>query len=130
MEKKLTAGAKVDKLFRLRERVRKANKAAKLLKADYDELEEDIIVSIQSTGSEIIRSRLATATVVPKDIPTVDDWAEFEKWMYENKALYIMQRRISPDPIKEIMDRSDGKPPPGIVILPKLTLSLLTRSKE
>ena len=118
----------MNKLFKLREKIAAKNKEVDALKKQYNDLKEELILTIQKTGSDVIRSQLATASVVQKDVPSVKDWNAFGAWVYEHQAIHCLQRRVSAPAIREIMERNEDEPPPGVEIVPIFDISLRTRN--
>lgn len=131
MPKKDSAGTILNKMYRLRERKQKKQKEVDALGKQLNALKEDFLVACHNQGTETIRTNIATGTVVKKLVANVEDWSTFEEWLYENKALYMMYRRINVAPVREMMQiAEDGKPPPGVKTLEVFDVSMVTRSDK
>lgn len=129
MEKsRQSPGAILNRLYMLREKKRKQQKAVDVTTKQFNDLKEVFIMAAHNAGTETIKSSKATGSIVKKMVANVKDWNEFEQWLYEHKALYMMYRRANVAPIREYMERAeDGKPPPGVVTLEVFDVSIVTR---
>jgi hypothetical protein len=105
------------------------NAEVKKLEATRDDLSEQILDEMSLANSSLFRTAGAdeqgkriTVSVNPEDIANVTDWAEFEEYIYENKALYLLQRRPSnPSYRDEIAVKGEL---PGVETFTKQKLSL------
>jgi hypothetical protein len=78
------------------------NSEVKKLEATRDDLSEQILEEMAAANSSLFRTAGAdeqgkriTVSVNPEDVANVEDWAEFEEYIYDNRALYLLQRRPS-----------------------------------
>ena len=94
-------------------------------------LEEQIMEDMLKAGSSLFRTlkeqnaKRITVSVNTEEVASVNDWAEFEEYIYEHKALYLLQRRPS-DPAyrDEIAAHGDL---PGVETFTKVKLSLTNK---
>lgn len=117
-----TPGAMIDELFELREEYRRLTKAADLIKQDMAELEFALISGLDNIGLQMGRGGKASASVTEQQVPNVTDWDELEKFIYQNEALYLLQRRVSPPAWRELVEA--GSDVPGTEAYTKRGISL------
>ena len=78
-----------------------------------DELRDALLSKMLQEGTEIVRAKGVTATVTKSVVPQVVDWPKFEAYVLRHKRLDLLQRRLSAEPWREIIDET-GKPVPGV----------------
>lgn len=98
------------------------DKEAKALKDDENALSDYLIENLSKNESMGIAGKLARVTIVPKLIPTVEDWPAFYAYIKKNNAFELLQRRVGQEAVNERWE--EGKTVPGVVAFRKLTLSL------
>jgi len=93
---------KIWELHKVKQEIADLNKQVKVLEATRSELEEVIIddlnasnLSLARTNREDENGKRITVSVNSEIVANVTDWAEFEKYVYDNRALYLLQRRTS-----------------------------------
>ena len=93
---------KIWELHKVKQEIADLNKQVKALEATRSELEEVIIddlnasnLSLARTNREDENGKRITVSVNSETVANVTDWAEFEKYVYDNRALYLLQRRTS-----------------------------------
>jgi len=116
---------RIDLMFKLREQKRALEAQAKQLGKELDEHERQLIAAYKAVGTVTARGTLASATITETIIPTIDDWGLVEGWILENDALYLLHRRVSSAPWKELRDA--GTDVPGIEPFTKQAISLRKR---
>ena len=117
-----TLGKLIDELATIRD----ARKAAKSeyddLGKQYAELEAKIMSMLDDQGAAFAGSTTYRATLTSTEIPNVEDWAQFEAYILENDALYLLEKRPSTKAWREL--RESGEEVPGTVSFTKRGLSL------
>lgn len=128
-ERKL--GELVDLLWEERERKRQLNEHLKTVEAEIDGLTSELIERMEKEGLDKASGKAASISVTPSVQPNITDWDELLKFLVRTKNLHLLQRRISPDPWRELMEAKGGKPDsvPGTVAYIKKTLNLRTLAK-
>jgi len=93
---------KIWELHKVKQEIADLNKQVKALEATRSELEEVIIddlnasnLSLARTNREDENGKRITVSVNSETVANVTDWAEFEEYVYDNRALYLLQRRTS-----------------------------------
>ena len=127
-----TLGELVDLLWEERERKRQLNEHLKTVEAGIDALSSELIERMEKEGLDRASGKAASIAVTPSVQPNITDWDEFLKFIVRTKNLHLLQRRISPDPWRELMEAKGGRPDsvPGTVAFIKKTLNLRTLSAK
>tara|TARA_R110002096_G_scaffold400446_2_gene597061 strand:- start:507 stop:875 length:369 start_codon:yes stop_codon:yes gene_type:complete len=102
------------------------NKTLTELKKVKSNLETDIIESMQDDGLSLARTDHGTVSLKSTDMASVTDWTAFEEYIYENRALYLLQRRASnPAYVEEVEVQGSI---PGVETFTKVTVSLTNKA--
>jgi len=109
--------------------ISKLQKEVKMLESQRSELEEAILEELSEANLSLARTnqtdesgKRITVSVNTEVVANVNDWAEFEEYVYENRALYLLQRRASnPSYREELAAKGDI---PGTEPFTKRRLSL------
>jgi macrodomain Ter protein organizer (MatP/YcbG family) len=112
----------IDSLFDIRERKRQLNEQLKDIEAEYVDLEFKIIARLQEEGTDLARSKKATASLTESVVPKVDDWDAFYQYIKDNDALYLLERRPSVGAFREL--HQAGESIPGVEPFTKIGLNL------
>jgi len=115
----------VQELKSLNERIKDVNDQLTDLKRAKLNIELSIIEEMDTEGLSLARTDFGTVSVNKTDVASVKDWPKFEEYIYEHKALYLLQRRPS-DPAyrDEIAAHGDL---PGVETFTKVKLSLTNK---
>ncbi len=106
-----TLGAAIDRYKEMRDQLRAAEKEAKLIREEMEELEIQLLEMLDSQDLTHSRGRKASATVSEQDVPVVEDWEAFEEYVKANDALYLFERRPATKAWREL--REIGEEVPG-----------------
>lgn len=112
----------IDHMFMLREAKRGLEAQIKELNAEIAECNEALIQRYAEVGTITARGTLASATITETVVPKIEDWGAVEQYVLDNDAVYLLHRRISAGPWKEILDM--GETVPGITPFTKRSISL------
>lgn len=112
----------IDAIYMLRERKKGLEAQLKEVKAEIEEASAELLTQLDDVGTTIGRGSLATASVTETIVPTIEDWGAVEEWVIENNGVYLLHRRVSAGPWKELMDA--GEHVPGITTFTKRAISL------
>ena len=112
----------IDKLFLLRETKRGLENQIKEVNIEIADLNDSLISKYDEIGTVTARGNYASATITESVVPTIDDWSLVQKYIMDNDALYLVHRRVSSGPWKELLDT--GESVPGIVPFTKRSISL------
>jgi len=112
----------IDKMFMLREAKRGLDSQLKDVKDQLSNLEQQLLVRFNEVGTDYARGSFASASITESVVPQIDDWGQVAEWVMENDAIYLLHRRISSGPWKELRDA--GTDVPGIEPYTKTAISL------
>jgi predicted metal-binding protein len=97
-----------------RKRYREFDKQADEERKVFNDLKQQIIDACQELGVDSTSvKQLATVTVTKKSHQSVKDWDELAKFIKENDALYLFQKRLNSSACKEIMELEGLEALPG-----------------
>lgn len=89
-----------DLLYETRQMRLAMDKQVAMLKARETAMREFLINTLPKSESTGIAGKVARATIVTKEEPTVENWDDFWAWVVKNKAFDCVQRRISAPAIR------------------------------
>jgi|TARA_R110002126_G_scaffold182742_3_gene331364 hypothetical protein len=119
--------SKVQQLRDVKAQLSDLNSEVKALSVIRAELEEGLLGELSDGGVTLARTEFGTVSVLKATVPNVQDWVVFETYVYENNAMYLMQRRLSAPAFRdEIESKGDI---PGVTTFEKKTISLTNASK-
>ena len=124
----LKIGTKIDRYYKMRDEIRDLEKAVKVKKKKYEEMETEIMADLNKNklnGSK--GNKLGQVSITKKEFVVVDDPNAFNKYVLRNRALDLYQRRISITAYKERTDA--GKKIPGTHLEAKRSLHLTALKK-
>lgn len=113
--KKLSSfNAMIEQADALRVEIASAESALRLKKKDQDELEKRILDSMLESGSEVHRATGGGQfSIARTTVPSVADWRLVDAWILKNKAVDLLQRRLSVSAWREYV--AAGKVVPSVV---------------
>ena len=112
----------IDKMYMLREQKRGLEAQVKAVNVRIAEGNEWLLKRYAEIGTTTARGTLASATMTETIVPNIEDWSLVQQWILDNDALYLVHRRVSAGPWKELLDT--GEHVPGIAAFTKRTISL------
>jgi len=119
-----TTGSIIDKMLAIRTKCSELNKEVRALGEEKDDLESVLIRRLQADDSIQAKSLLASATIAEITVPSIEDWDAFEKWVYAENALYMLEKRPSGGAFRELIQQ--GESIPGLKPVTKTSISLRT----
>lgn len=123
-----TLGDRIDALHALREQKRELNKQLKDVDSEVKDLEAELLEAMHEQGLDQTRGSLATASISKSVVPQVEDWDKFHAFLIKNKMPWLLQRRVSADAYREVLERRKNRKIPGVSNFEKETLNLRKRS--
>jgi hypothetical protein len=105
-------GACADKLYELRAKRLAEQKKVDEIAAEETALKNHIIENLPKSEASGVAGKLARVTVVTKQIPQVQDWDAFYKYVKKTGSFDLMQKRLTDAAIKERWEA--GKEIPGV----------------
>jgi hypothetical protein len=94
------------------------NKQAAMLEVEEAKLKRDIIRGWDTLSKP--EGFVVDLTTI--NVPFVEDWPAFIQWVRETNSVDCFQKRITESAVKARLD--DGKAVPGVIIVPKQTLTV------
>jgi hypothetical protein len=90
----------------------------KLLKNDLEKLEQALLASCNSINANSIRTNSGTIIRSTKERFFCTDWYNFQKFVLENKAVDLFEKRINQGSFKMFMENYAGDGlPPGVNVM-------------
>ena len=114
--------SKVEVLRGIVDQLKELNAQVKELKSQRAEIEDEIIADMAESGLTLARTDFGTVATKKSIVASVTDWETFEDYIYENRALYLLQRRTSSPAYRELLE-TDGEVP-GTEPFEQITVSL------
>ena len=121
--------SKIWELQEIKDKISIHTKAIDRLSKQRTELEMEILEQLDEAHLSLARTsntddtgKRVTVSINEQDVAHVKDWAEFEEYIYDNRALYLLQRRTSNPSYRDEV-KVKGKVP-GVETFTKRTLSV------
>lgn len=112
----------IDTMFLIREEIRALEAQKKEKEQKLKKLKLEYQAACAAAGTDYARGKLASASITEQIVPIVEDWAAVHEYIMENNALYLLHRRLSAGPWKELLDMGDTVP--GVEPFTKRDVSL------
>lgn len=120
-----TIGACADKLYKLREKRYELSRQIKEIEAEEAELKEYVINSLNKQESAGVSGKIANVRVKAENVPVVEDWEAFYKYVARTKSFDMLQRRINTKAVRErIEDKKDFASKAGIGSFTTVSVSI------
>jgi len=126
--KTLTVGALIDAMHNKRELIRACEAKAKILSAEKDELEEQLLERMDSEGVRTSTGKHASAGITESIRPNVTDWDVFYAFIFKNKYTHMLERRPSVTGCRELFTLKGNIP--GVEPFVKRTINLRSNTQE
>ena len=86
-------------------------------------LEQSMLTVCNDTNASSIRTESGTVIRSLKERFTTNDWDNFKKFVLDNKAIDLLERRIHQGNFKELMaEHKDEGLPPGVNVMREFTI--------
>lgn len=130
MDEEETAEQLLTKLAAADNKVATATGALKHAKQEYEAIADRIFALMDQQGTEAIRNSKVglQCSISETEIEVIEDYDAFSRYVLRHKALHLLQRRLSPVALREIVE-SSGKKVPGIGYFSKRRLHVTKFSK-
>ena len=115
----------VNELQNIRNEISEVNSKLADLKKRKSEIEQKLIGEMTSEGLSLARTDYGTVSVTKEEVPSVKDWNAFERYIYENHALHLLQRRPASAAYRD--ELSIKGEIPGVETFTKVGLSLTNK---
>lgn len=121
-EQPLTTGQIVARMVEIRDERRTLSARDKELIDEGKSFEMELLIRLDEQGMEKVSTPAGTASISETILPQVVDWDEFYKYMVENDALYLLQKRPAAAAFREMHE--SGQPIPGVEPFTQRTIGL------
>lgn len=119
----LPIGKIVDMMHAVREEIRALNNKIKELEELTDTYEKQLMDRLDKDQVEMVRGSLASASITETVVAQIEDFDKFGQWVLRNKALYMLERRVSNGAYRDELN-SRPKGIPGLKPFTKRKISL------
>jgi hypothetical protein len=109
-------------MYSLKQEKSEIDKTSKEIKSRIDDLEAQLLQRLNDEETDTSSGRTATARRTELTLPIIEDWEEFEAYIKENDAIYMLGRRPSAAAFREILQQ--GEEVPGLRPFTKTSISL------
>lgn len=106
---KTPLGTLIDKLEAVREKRRKLAEQDAKLKAEYDELDEEIKMRLAAEGMDKATGKKATVSISDVVVANVKDWDAFHAFIKKTGYFHLLQRRVSDPAFRELLEQKGEK---------------------
>ena len=122
---RITIGSLIDEMHDVREKRRVIAADDKKLVAEFEELEKQLIIQLDSEDTDKGSGRKASASIGTEEAFSFEEntgWDSFMAFVAKHKYFHLVQRRISAPSVRELF-ASKGKVP-GLVPYTKRSINL------
>lgn len=119
-----TINAKIDAMFKIREKVRDLESQIKLLNEEKSEIEAQLILQMDAEGVTKSAGKMASVSISDNVRPSVEDWDAFYAYIHRQKLYHLLERRPSVTGCRELFEKR-GKIP-GVVPFVQRQVSMRT----
>ncbi len=121
-------GTLLDRLFRKKQEISELDEQRGRLVKQYDEIEKSVFDSFKNEDIDQSRGKLATGSLSKVTHPTLKDYDKFAAFIYRNKALDLLQRRVAKGNWTDRLEARKGRPIPGVETFQQIKLNLRKRT--
>lgn len=108
----------VDRLVRIYMKMRAAvqdlDAQIEQIKAQQQEVKNEIKDRMRSLGTKSMKTDFGTVSLMEKTRYYTNDWDSFKKFVIENDAVDLLEKRISQTNIKLFLEENPSLVPPGL----------------
>lgn len=115
-------GTLIDNLFDKREKKRAAEAVVKVIEAEAEVIEAQILERLNQEGLDKANGRKASVSVSENVVASVEDWEPLWAFIIKGKHTQLLQKRVSDPAYRELLEM--GKIVPGVKPFTKKRLNL------
>lgn len=120
-----TLGAAADELYAVRQARLKLVKEVEAKQRHETFLSEYLIEQLPVSEAEGVTGKVAKATVLRSEVPQVEDWDRFYKYILKSKDFSLLQRRVGVEAVRERW--ANDKAVPGVTVFHAKKISVTKR---
>jgi hypothetical protein len=106
----MTLGELISVREHLRDHKRTLNEELKNVDAQLYENESTLLDALDSAGLEHAKVDGVAVSISEQTMPNVENWDAFYAFIKENDAFYMLQRRVSTGPYREMLQMEQAVP--------------------
>lgn len=106
----MSLGALITFHEQLREEKRRLNERLKALDSELRYSESQVLDALDTAGLEHAKIDGVSVTVSEQTMPNVNDWDALYAFIKEHDAFYMLQRRVSTGPYREMLQMEQEVP--------------------
>ena len=118
-----TIGDIIDDMFANRELRKALESQVKDLKDEYENLEAQLMESMQTIGVSAVKGEKATARISELTVPNIEDWDQVVDYILSTNSTHLLQRKINSVGYRELL--AAGENVPGTAPYIKRSISLV-----
>ena len=103
-------GTDIDYLYELKQQKAVINKQLKELNEKIAVAEKAVLTSLSEAGISMAKGNSCSAVISTDIVPNVTDWDSVYKYILENDATYLLQRRINAAAWRELHEQDETIP--------------------
>jgi hypothetical protein len=128
IEDKLSGGQLANRMYVIKEKLAVLSAKAEVLKTEYSMYEKQAIEHCRSEQIDQFRGTKGTVSFKETEQPHVKDWSKVYKYIHDNRAYHLLQKRISPAVWREeVAGRPRNRAIPGIGTYEVATIGLTAK---
>lgn len=108
----MSIGALIAHHEHLRNEKRRLNERLKELDSDLRDSESYVLDALDTAGLEHAKIDGVSVSISEQTMPNVNDWEALYEFIKEHDAFYMLQRRVSTGPYREMLQME--QPVPGV----------------
>ena len=108
----MTLGDQIAHHEELRNEKRRLNERLKELDGDLRDSESQVLDALDTAGLEHAKIDGVSVSISEQTMPNVNDWDALYEFIKEHDAFYMLQRRVSTGPYREMLQME--QPVPGV----------------
>jgi hypothetical protein len=108
----MSIGALIAHHEELRNEKRRLNERLKELDGDLRDSESQVLDALDTAGLEHAKIDGVSVSISEQTMPNVNDWDALYEFIKEHDAFYMLQRRVSTGPYREMLQME--QPVPGV----------------
>ncbi len=120
-----TTGECADLLYEVKAKRLAMAKIVEQLEENEKALKDHIIQTLPKSNASGVAGRVARVSVYSEDIPQVEDWDAFYKFVKKNDAFELLQRRVATTAMTERLEAKQKIPGVKIFTAKKVSLNKL-----
>lgn len=120
-------GTILDNLWKLKQQKEALEDEIRKIKAAYDTVEKEAFDVYKNEDIDRAAGKVAQASLSTTTYPSLKDYESFANFVYRNKALDLLQRRVAKGNWTDRLEARKGRPIPGVETFEQIKLNLRKR---